>query len=77
MHRLLQASVGDDQFPVVEDKMADQAIEKLCNFDAEGFRLMAELLHRLSQAVGALNITSSQRSHQFHVVIAGNAESLS
>ena len=76
VHGLLQASVGNDQLAIVEDIVADKAIEELGDFDAELIRLLAELFHRLCKAVRALYIPASQSSHELHIVIAGNAERL-
>src|ERR1700759_371048 len=68
--------MGDNQFPVVEDIVTDKTIEKLGDFDAELIWLLAELFHRLCKTVGALHVPASQSSHELHVVITGNAESL-
>ncbi len=59
MHRLLEPSVSDDQLPIVEDEVADQAVQKLGHFDAESLGLLAELLHRLSEAMRALHISAT------------------
>ena len=51
--------MGNNELSVVENVVANEAIEKFGNFDAEIIRLLAELFHRLRKPVCALHVLAS------------------
>jgi hypothetical protein len=78
LHFSLHSGVGDNQLAVVEDVVADEAIEELFEFLAEGFtnvvRQGVDLGKALCQTVGNPHIFAAQLAHQLHVVVAGDAK---
>ncbi len=72
--RLLQAGVRDHQLAVVEHVVADQPVHELLGLLAELLRLPGELLQRLRQPVGELDVPAPERAHQLVLVVARHAE---
>jgi hypothetical protein len=66
--------VSDDEFAVVEDVVAHEAIEEGCHLGAEFLGFGRELLDGLGEAVGDLHISAAELLRQLDVVIAGDAD---
>ncbi|GEM_PF-5104843 len=69
--------MGDDQFAVVEDVVAHQAVEELADRLPELSGLTVELGDGVSQAVRDLDVAPLELAHQLHVVVARRAEGVS
>ena len=78
LHLLLHAGMGDDQLAVVEDVVADQAVEELGQLLAERLANVVgqgvDLGQRLGQAVRDLHVLAAELPQQLHVVVAGHAQ---
>jgi hypothetical protein len=66
--------VGDDQGPVVEDVVRDEAVDEVHHGLPEFRRLSFELRDGFREAVGYLDVFAAQLAQQLHLVIAGDAE---
>ena len=74
LHRSGMPGVGDDELAVVEHDVADEPVEERLDLVAELVGSRVELLERLGQAVGDLDVAAAQLAEQLDVVVAGHAE---
>src|SRR5260370_36854680 len=76
MHLLAKTSMSDNQSAPIQDIVTDQSIQELSN-RATVFGLQdLDFRNRLFQSVLNLNLLPAQPSHELHVVVARNAESV-
>jgi hypothetical protein len=68
-----EPGVGNDAAPVVDHRMADQAVDELGHLDAELLGLGIELGDGLSEAVGNLDVAAFERAPQLVLVVARDA----
>jgi hypothetical protein len=72
--------VRDREFPIVENKVADERVEEFAGrgreFDAFFLWECAELGETFGQPVRDLDVSTSQRPHEFYVMVSGDAKSI-
>src|SRR5205823_6331516 len=74
LHLLLHPRMRDDQFPVIEDVVADETIEKVRDLFPESGGLAFELRERVRETVHDLHIAAAELTDEFDIVVAGDAE---
>ena len=71
---LLHPGVRQNESPIVKDRMADQPIKEIAGLLAELVALCLELLERLREPVGDLDISSFELPCELDVVVPGQAD---
>ena len=66
--------MGDDQIPVVQDVVADEAVQEIRNLPDELRRFIFQLLQGPGEAVGDVDVLAPQLADQLHVVVSGNGQ---